>query len=218
MPDAIQILIQMKYFFLTIILSFGFLSCKQEKETRDFSATQILSQAEIDDFKYEIMRYAGKLAGRANHQTKFNQEFDIHYLELAENHQLPFYYIKEGTGEIYFLLTRIAPSIHYRKVAIGGKLTRDENGEISYYEEAFRTWKMEETELLEKSHKIFSDYVDGKDLSKYYAENSKGEEYIEFPNDEVYYDAEQRIWISLRENPLQYLYEGGIETVQDTLN
>lgn len=208
----------MKNILLFTFLSIGFFSCKQEKEIRDFSATQILSQAEIDDFKYEIMRYAGKLAGRANHQTKFNQEFDIHYLELAANHQLPFYYVKENTGEIYFLLTRIAPSIHYRKVAIGGKLTRDENGEIFYYEEAFRTWKMEETELLEKSHKIFSDYVDGKDLSKYYPENSKGEEYIEFPNDEVYYDAEQRIWISLRENPLQYLYEGGIETAQDTLN
>ncbi len=208
----------MKNIFLFALIIVGFLSCKQEKETRDFSAKNILSTAEIDEFKYEIIRYAGKLAGRANHETKFNQEFDIHYLELAANHQLPFYYVKQDTGEIYFMLTRIAPSIHYRKVAIGGMLTRNESGEITYYEEAFRTWKMEESELLEKSHKIFSDYVDGKDLSKYYPENSGGEEYIEFPNEEVYYDAEQRIWISLRENPMQYLYEGRTEHVQDSIN
>jgi len=208
----------MKNIFLFALIIVGFLSCKQEKETRDFSATNILSTAEIDEFKYEIIRYAGKLAGRANHETKFNQEFDIHYLELAGNHQLPFYYVKEETGEIYFMLTRIAPSIHYRKVAIGGMLTRNESGEITYYEEAFRTWKMEENELLKKSYVIFSDYVDGKDLIKYYPENSGGEEYIEFPNEEVYYDADQRIWISLRENPMQYLYEGRTEPVQDSIN
>jgi hypothetical protein len=208
----------MKYTFLFAFIIVGFLSCKQEKETRNFSATNVLTEAEIDAFKYEIIRYAGKLAGRANHQTKFEERFDAHYIELAGNHQLPFYYVNEETGEIYFLLTRIAPSIHYRKVAVGGKLTRDDFGEITYYEETFRTWKMEENELLEKSQKIFSDYVDGKDLSKYYPENSGGEEYIEFPNEEVYYDNEQRIWISLRENPMQYLYEGGNETVQDTLN
>jgi hypothetical protein len=208
----------MKHTFLIAFLFIGLLSCKQEKETRDFSATNVLTEAEIDEFIYEIIRYAGKLAGRANHQTKFEERFDTHYIELSGNHQLPFYYIKEQTGEIYFMLTRIAPSIHYRKVAIGGKLTRNESGEITYYEEAFRTWKMEENQLLEKSQKIFSDYVDGKDLSKYYPENSGGEEYIEFPNDEVYYDADQRIWISLRENPMQYLYEGRAEPVRDTLN
>jgi len=208
----------MKYTLIFTFLFVGLISCKQEKETRDFSAKNILTTAEIDEFKYDIIRYVGKLAGRANHETKFNQEFDIHYLELAANHQLPFYYIKEETGEIYFMITRIAPSIHYRKVAVGGKLTRNESGEITYYEEAFRTWKMEENVLLEKSHKIFSDYVDGKDLSKYYPENSGGEEYIEFPNEEVYYDTEQRIWISLRENPMQYLYEGRTEPIQDTIN
>jgi hypothetical protein len=208
----------MKNTFFIALVCIAFLSCKQEKETRDFSATNILTETEIDAFKYEIIRYAGKLAGRANHQTKFEERFDAHYIELAGNHQLPFYHVKEETGEVYFLLTRIAPSIHYRKVAMGGKLTRNDSGEITYYEEAFRTWKMEENELLEKSQVLFADYVDGKDLSKYYPENSKGEEYVEFPNEEVYFDSEQRIWVSLRENPMQYLYEGGNEKVLDTVN
>jgi hypothetical protein len=183
-------------------------SCAQKTEIKaDYNPSSFLTDEEIDDFKYEVIRYVGKLAGKANHDTKFEERFDEYYTDLANRHQLLYYFENEDNGEVYFLITRIAPSLHYRKVGFGGKLIRNSENEITQYEEAFRTWKMEEEELKEKSLFLFDRYVNGKDLTAYYPENSKGEEYIEFPNKDVFYDIEKRQWISTLENPMQGLYE-----------
>lgn len=184
-----------------------FTACAQKNEIKaDYNPSSFLAEEEIDDFKYEIIRYVGKLAGKANHDTKFEERFDEYYIDLANRHQLLYYFENEDNGEVYFLITRIAPSLHYRKVGFGGKLSRNSEGEIMHYEEAFRTWKMEEEELKEKSLLLFDLYVNGKDLTAYYPENSKGE-YIEFPNNDVFYDVKKRQWISTLEDPMQELYE-----------
>lgn len=195
----------MKY-LLIICIIFSLTSCSQE-EKQDFEPHTYLNESEIDEFKYEIIRYVGKLAGKADHQTKFDEIFDPHYHKLAEKHELLYYYEDETSGEIYFLVTRIAPSRFYKKVATGGKIRRNSIGEITLYEEAFRTWKMPVEELKEKSYTLFTEYVNGKDLSPYYAVNSGKDEYIEFPNETVFYNKDKRIWVSTLENPMSTYYE-----------
>lgn len=195
----------MKY-LLIIGLLFSLTSCTREKQ-QNYEPLAYLNESEIDDFKYEIIRYAGKLAGKADHQTKFDEKFDLHYRKQAASHDLLYFYEDETSGESYFLITRLAPSIHYKKVATAGKIKRNSNGEIIYYEEAFRTWKMPVEELHEKSYTLFKEYVNNRDLSDYYVTNSGEEEYIEFPNDNVSYNAEKRIWISSIENPMESFYQ-----------
>jgi hypothetical protein len=187
-------------------------SCNKANDLR--KASELYSQVETDSISYSLIRYLGKLPGKANHGTKFNVEFDEYYKTLAKSHNLIYYHQNQKDNYIYFLFTRIAPSLHEKKVAIGGKL-KVENGSLVFYEEAFRTWKMPVNELNEKMELIFKDYVSGKDLSKYYTKNSNGVEYIEFPDDNNYFDTKNRIWVSsIDYMEPYYQLKSGVDTVK----
>lgn len=160
-----------------------------------------------DEIKVElingIIRYAGRLPRKATQESKFDPVFDDDYRLIAESHRLDFYFMNETDSIEYLLLSRIAPSLYVKRVGIGIKLKRLGDGELAYYEEAFRTWKMPEDELMEKSHKLFSLLVAGEDLSPWYPENSGDDEYIEFPNEDIWFDTATRMWMSKKGNPFE---------------
>jgi hypothetical protein len=183
----------MKHFYLLLALLF-LIGCK--KEAINTSPNTYLSELEQKNFNYSIIRYTGRLAKKATHKTKFESKFDEEYLALAEASDLVFYYPDSKTGEIYFAITKIAPSLKIKKMTTVGKMKKDASGTIEMYEEAFRTWKMEEPELLQKTELLFLKYVNGEDLSPYYTKNSQPEFYIEFPDENTYYDTKNRIWVS----------------------
>lgn len=186
---------------------FLFITCKEKITPILKPAQEVLSADSIELFKYDIMRYAGKLPGKADHTTKFDTVFDNHYKTLAEQHDLVYYVKNEKNSRIKFLLTRVAPSMYVKKVAIGGEVEFNSSGNVTFYKEAFRTWRMLVPELKEKSDMLFKNYLQDKDLTPYYTENSKGVEYIEFPNEHVKYDTIQRLWISSLEDPLEPYYD-----------
>ncbi|WP_291114117.1 hypothetical protein [Flavobacterium sp. UBA6135] len=183
----------MKHFYLLLTLLF-LIGCK--KEAINTNPNSYLSELEQKNFNYSIIRYTGRLAKKATHKTKFENKFDQEYLALAEASDLVFYYPDSKTGEIYFAITKIAPSLKIKKVATVGKMKKDASGTIEMYEEAFRTWKMEEEELMQKTKLLFLKYINGEDLSPYYTKNSQPEFYIEFPDENTYFDSKKRIWIS----------------------
>lgn len=184
----------------------SFLACKEQKKTVLQPASEMLSADSIEQFKYKIIRYAGKLPGKADHKTKFDTIFDSHYINLAKQHDLVYYVQDKNSNSAKFMITRIAPSLYEKKVATVGRVTFDTAGNITYYEEVFRTWKMLVPELKEKSNLLFSLYLEGKDLSPYYTANSKGIEYIEFPNEHVKFDPAKKQWVSDLEDPLEPYY------------
>jgi hypothetical protein len=94
----------------------------------------------------------------------------------------------------YVLTSRIAPSLKEKKIAIGVKMQRNANGDLTYYEEVFRTWKFEIPEMQVKGLMLFDKMVKGEDLSPYYPQNSGKEEFIEFPDEKVTFDIEERRW------------------------
>lgn len=190
----------MKHFTLIICLIFSF-SCNNHSV--DLKPESYLSPEEIDQFKYDIIRYVDRLAKKASHATKFNTTFDDYYKSKSKDLDLQFYYKSKDT--IYFAVTKIAPSIKLKKVATGGKIVKDKNGDIAYYEETFRTYKMEVPILLEKTELIFQDLIKGKDITKYEFKNTNPEEFIEFPDENTFYDSKERIWISKLENPYEEL-------------
>lgn len=185
----------MKYYLFTLFLLFT-VSCGIQTQPSDFSADNTLSDLEQTELLSSVIRYLGKLAPRADHQTKFLPEFNGFYDQLAKEHTLDLYHIDETSGEIFFLASRRAPSLHERRVSIGVRMRLDDKGEITHYHEEFRTWKMAPDELSRKSAVLFSAMVNGDDLNPYYAINSGEEEYIEFPNEQTQFDADQRRWVS----------------------
>lgn len=194
----------MKHTYSILILALLILgSCNRKSQVSSVS----IYQSEQQEFIYSIIRYAGRLVPRATHETKFNMEFDLEYWRMVHEHTLDFYYEDAKTDSIYFSLSRKAPSIHGHEVSIGGVLFKDSTGAIQYYEERFRTWKMDRETLITRTSRIFHDMINGRPLDRYYPENSGVAEYIEFPNRHVYFNTNERRWINQLEDPVQVLKE-----------
>jgi hypothetical protein len=179
------------YLFISfIVLLF---SCAKEKI--NFNPDHYLSKEQQMDFKLSIVRYFEKLpTEKDNHQSKFDTVNNAFYLKKAKKSDLMYLYIDEDST-YYFAVAKIAPSLKIKKVATIGKLKKDKSGKIVYYEEAIRTWKMEEKELKEKTSLLFEKYINEEDITPYYTKNSGNNFYIEFPDENNKYDVEKRQWI-----------------------
>jgi len=177
-----------------LILSFALVILGCAKEKIDSTPDRNLSKEQQEEFKLSIVRYYEKLPKKnANHETKFDTLHDSYYLNKAQQSDLLHFYIDRDSTH-YFAIAKIAPSLTIKKVATIGKLKKDKNGEIIYYEEAIRTWKMEEKELKEKTNLLFEKYFHNEDLSPYLTKNSSPEFWIEFPDDNNYYCTKTRQW------------------------
>lgn len=151
-----------------------------------------LSKEAQDNFKWKIIRFAGRSPESLTFQERFYPQYDSHYREQQFLHILEAYYEKDEVT--YFMLSRKAPSLFDKRVAIGGVVKFNVSGEISYYEEIYRTWKMNPDTLKRRSGLLFAQMVEGKSLEPYYTKNSNGIEYIEFPDDRTVFDVKERIW------------------------
>ncbi|HSK12157.1 MAG TPA: hypothetical protein VK907_03025 [Phnomibacter sp.] len=205
----------MKNFGLVILLAGAYMLAACEQDAVSLDVASQMNQAEQYEFIYSTIRYIGHLPGKANHSSKFLADFDDHYRELAKRHQLRFY--GKANGEEYFIITRIAPSLTEKYVAIGGRVKfKEGTRSVEDIEEIFRTWKMPLPELLPVAEKLLREAIAGKDLSKYYPENSGDAYIIEFPNSEVRYDKPNRVWVSTREDVMEYLYRLQEQTQRDS--
>lgn len=155
---------------------------------------RVLSDKQKDEVMHTIVRYIAKLPKKASDSTKFDSRYDEHYERQVQGHQFMGYHIAKD-GEHFFLISRIAPSIHEMYVATGGRLRFDKNKNLIEYEEVFRTWKLPMEQLEERGLYLFDLMIKGEDLSPYYADKA-GFNYIEFPDQNVYYSKENRKWES----------------------
>jgi hypothetical protein len=173
--------------FLTVLL--GITACNPKNR---YIPEKNLSELQQKQILYSTIRYLGHLPKKGSHENKFDPQFDEYYSKLALDYTLEAYYKKND--EEYFLVSRIAPSLKVKKVAVGVKMKRDGDGDLVHYEEVFRTWKFEIPEMQEKGLLLFDKMVKGEDLSPYYPQNSGAEEFIEFPDEKIYYDVNERRW------------------------
>jgi hypothetical protein len=175
-------------------------SCQDQADYTLYQADRQLTADAQNKLKYQIIRYVGPLAPKADHINKFSPEFDNFYYQISEQHRLELYFQDEENGNIYFLITRNAPSLYDKRIAIGGVLSLNQEGGIDHYEEIFRTWKLVTEELEYKSGLLFTLMVNGEDLTEYERRNTGEEEYIEFPDEYTWFDTGERRWISSRFN------------------
>jgi hypothetical protein len=194
---------------LFLICLIVFISCSNSNNP-NIDVNHQLSRAEQKEFVASMIRYMGRLAPKATHQTKFSSEFDEHYQKEISSYRLEYYHKAGDTGTVYFLATRAAPSLYERRTATAGKIGTNESGYITFYEEKFRTWKMAQDELMQKSELLFTKFIEGGDLTQFYSEHSGGEEYIEFPNEHTFFDREERRWMSTLFDPVEAFQNAGL--------
>ena len=180
-----------------LIAGFSILIVACNSGVNDIKPDSYLSAAQQDSFKQSVIHYVAKMPKKANHENKKDSAFAEYYDDQAEKFELKNYWVDKKSGYNYFLLTRTAPSLAEKFVSTGGRLLYSAaKDSIVEYEEIFRTWKMPKEELDKISEMLFREMIAGKDLSRYYPENS-GEEYIiEFPGNGVVFDKAQRRWIT----------------------
>lgn len=163
------------------------ISCQKQA---DYTAP--LSQSEQDSLKYRLIRYLAKMPKKATLQSKFSPEFEDYYRDQALRVFRLEAYQKGKDDTLFLLLSRPAPSLYEKRVAVGVKC-KFEGAKLSHYEEVFRTWKMKPELLKVRAILLFEKMYLSEDLSPYYPQNSK-EEYIEFPDAQTYYDKKERLW------------------------
>jgi hypothetical protein len=166
----------------------------------DYWPEHQLTQKQQEALVYSVIRYVAEPPPNISMQDKFDAKFDGYYNEKAKSYRLDLYHVLPKKNDTYLMLSRPAPSILDKRVATGINL-RIEGDRIEFYNEVFRTWKMEEKELMKKGLLLFDNMVNGKDLSPYYPANSGKEEYIEFPDDNTFFDTISRAWVSKLEVP-----------------
>lgn len=160
--------------------------------SKGYDPNEWLTPQEQYDKVWKVIRYVGRAPENLTMPERFYKGYDDHYKEQMTAHRLDAYYIDGNTH--YFLLSRRAPSLVEKRVATGGKMVLDDKGEVTEYEEVFRTWKQVDSVQIKKSIFLFDRMVKGETLEPYLSKNSTPEEYIEFPDDYTYFDKEERVW------------------------
>jgi hypothetical protein len=174
---------------LLIITLLVFLSACDKADK--YTAIQTLDEATQTALLPKIVRYSAKKPKGITDAERFESRFDEYYAEKQKSYQWKLAFRQDTL--LYFLVTNIAPSLHQKRKAIAGVLSYDKDFNITSYKEIFRTFKMKEDELTQKSLFLFDLMVNGKDLTPYYPENSQ-EEYIEFPDKNNVFDTQTRAW------------------------
>jgi len=151
-----------------------------------------LSPARQKQFLYAIARYTAKLPKRVTHQDKFDARHDGYYREEMKKYTVEAYHVGPDSTH-FFLISRPAPSLREKRVAIGGRLRYDGKGNIARYEEVFRTWKMEKEELARKSGVLFQTLVQTGNVDAYLPHKTE-EDWVEFPDQRNYFDVADRRW------------------------
>jgi len=218
---SFNILTMYKGKLAAIILSFFWLlitSCdNQSQNTTDKNINQIgsLDDEFKNEFTSKLIRYIGRKPEDASHVNKFHAYFDDHYQNQINQHELIAYH--NSNNKEYFVFTRIAPSIHLKKVAIGGYVQFDSKGNLKNIEQVFRTWKQVPDTLSKRVELLFPKMVKGESLIPYYTANIGNTEYIEFPNEEVWYDNEEQRWVSKREDVLSEFIQAKIDRAKEKI-
>jgi hypothetical protein len=181
---------------IELLLSVVLFACSSDKSNNSINdnPSSYFTEKESQELLIQIIPYSAKLPKGYNFSQRFNTALDSFYLQEIKKYQLERYFYTEKDSTHYFLITREAPSLYEKRIAIVGKFQKDENGHILNYEEGFWTFKMKIPELTEKSEILFREYVSGNDLSKYHPGNST-EEWIEFPDAHSKFDKKEQRWI-----------------------
>ncbi len=173
------------FFFLT--LGLVAISC----EKKGYHPDEHLTMKQQDAVVWALIRYVARAPEGLTFQERFYKGYDKYYREQQALHKLDAFYVIGDT--CFFMISRRAPSLVEKRVASAGKFVLSENGELAYYKEVFRTFKMKPKELEKKSIFLFDRLVRNENL-KIFERSKSQEEYIEFPDETNYFDDKDRVW------------------------
>ncbi len=178
--------------FLRFLLLVAAAACVACGPADRYKPEASLSLTEQEQFLYSISRYTAKLPKRVTHQDKFDARYDGYFRQEMKSYKVEGYYVGPDSTH-FFLISRPAPSLREKRVAIGGRLRYDAKGNLARYEEVFRTWKMEKEALARKSRILFDTMIKTGNVDDYLPHKTE-EDWVEFPDERNYFDVADRRW------------------------
>lgn len=182
----------MKKLIVVIFLISGLTACNNQP---DYSLSEY--KINYDGLLDTILPHFSKLHDSIPESQRFlpkNRHFML--VHKVEREYQWLHYTEAANGYCYFMVCRLEPSIKKDKYAsICGRFKRNKMGAIdsSSYEELFWTWKMPMPVLKEKSLVLFTQIVEKGNVHQYLPE-VKGDQYVMFPDTNVYYDKPTQTW------------------------
>jgi hypothetical protein len=175
--------------FLTISLLVLLFSCS----SRDaYDPAAYFTEKSREQFLLRILPYFAKLPKGYTPDRRFEPSLVSFYRNEVRSCELQWYF--QGPDSLrWFMVTRPAPSLFGKRMAIAGRLKQNARGEITSYEEAFWTFKMSPEELGRKGRILFDAYVKGKSLEAWLP-GKQAEEWIEFPDGNYFYSKDTHTW------------------------
>src|SRR6185436_5172703 len=154
-----------------------------------YEPERYLTTPEQEETMWKIIRYIARPPDGISREERFYKSYDPHYHEQMSFHRLDAYYVDDDKVN-YFLITRRAPSLTDKRVATGGYFKADADGNVTDYEEVFRTWKMEPDTLVRRAIFLFDKMVKHEPLEGFYSSNTGQTDFIEFPDAHTFFDKE----------------------------
>jgi hypothetical protein len=178
----------MRFFLYITGLSFIFLigCAKQQNPQKALSGDDY---SKIHNF---MLRYAFDAPKNTSSEDRFDAQHDSYYQKFSKHFEWS-KYADASDGWIYFEWRRRAPSFGDKWVATGGRL-KLEGGRVVSYQEIFRTWKMDISLLNERSALLFEQMIKGESLERFWSENAKSIDFIEFPNALTHFNLATQRW------------------------
>jgi len=171
---------------LLILLSFLTFACKDEKPKT--KPGDYFSNSQKEALLSEIVLKTAKLPESVGAKS----EIEAYY--QSQNKAYQWHFAHEKNGNVFFFVSRPAPSLYGKRTGIGGFLKTSNHITISGFKEVFHTFKMKPAVLLSKGATLFEKMVNGEDLSSFYPNANQKEEWIEFPDQLNYYDSTSQSW------------------------
>jgi hypothetical protein len=178
----------MKYLNIILVLAILCTACNSEK---DYNPDDQLTPQQKEAIMTSLIRYIAKSPDGVSGEERFDSTYNEYYLKKMEQ-ALFEKYVAKG-DDYFFQVSQPAPSVTEKRHATGGRFRLNDRGEVTEYEEIFRTWKMVPDTLKKRSSLLFDKMVKGESLAPYLTKNSNVE-YIEFPDDKTFYDKTKRAW------------------------
>jgi hypothetical protein len=164
------------------------ISCRGNKGTS--GPETYFSENQIKAILLQLVIKTGKMP----EGLKAKNEIEAFY----QNEAMTYYwhYAFEKDGKYFFFISRPAPSLYGKRIGIAGSFISQDGISIRNYSESFRTFKLRPDELERKGSFLFPKLINGEDLSGYQpgGKDSKGQEWIEFPDAQNYYDSGSQKW------------------------
>ncbi|HMQ06984.1 MAG TPA: hypothetical protein PKC30_06755 [Saprospiraceae bacterium] len=174
--------------FIFFFFAFLIMAC-QTPDSFEFSH-HVPDKEQRDSILTDIVIYIYKVPRGVRKENKFNPEYRHLYENESGKFNMIKYHIDNEGIHSFFLIRPVRSHLAEHRRGVFGRFSLDDQMKIRNFEELANTPRLTEEEIIEKGNYLWQDLMYFKNLDRYFL----NKDYIEFPDDRVRYDSQNKEW------------------------